>query len=98
MPTYEYRCAQCGKEFEQFQQMADEPLNECPDCGGRVKRLISSGGGLVFKGTGFYATDYKSGSLASSGPKVDSSGTEATSEKTPSEGSNTKSAKQASEE
>jgi len=61
MPTYEYRCAQCGHEFEHFQKMNDKPLSECPDCTGEVQRLISSGGGLLFKGTGFYATDYRSG-------------------------------------
>ena len=58
MPTYEYRCLRCGAEFEQFQKMTDEPLEECAECGGEVQRLISRGGGIVFKGAGFYATDY----------------------------------------
>jgi len=61
MPTYEYRCTQCGTEFERFQKMSDAPVEECPDCEGKVQRLISKGGGLLFKGTGFYATDYGSG-------------------------------------
>lgn len=60
MPTYEYACAKCGHEFEAFQSMNDEPLSKCPKCKrGRVKRLISGGAGLMFKGSGFYETDYK---------------------------------------
>lgn len=63
MPTYEYECSQCGKQFEYFQSMKDEPLTDCPEaeCGGQgtVRRLISRGGGLIFKGSGFYQTDYK---------------------------------------
>ena len=63
MPTYEYVCLKCGKEFELFQPMKDEPLKVCT-CGkkGRVRRKISGGGGLIFKGTGFYATDYRKSS------------------------------------
>lgn len=61
MPTYEYECRDCGHAFERFQGMNEDPTTECPECGGRVRRLISSGGGLVFKGPGFYATDYRSG-------------------------------------
>ncbi len=59
MPTYEYRCAE-GHEFERFQKMTDEPISACPDCGAEAERIISGGGGLVFKGEGFYATDYRS--------------------------------------
>jgi len=60
MPTYEYACLKCKKEFEVFQSMKDAPLKVCT-CGkkGRVKRKIGSGAGLIFKGSGFYITDYK---------------------------------------
>ncbi len=59
MPTYEYHCTECGFNFEEFQSMAAEPLHVCPKCGGKVRRLISAGGGIIFKGSGFYETDYK---------------------------------------
>ena len=60
MPTYQYRCTQCGHEFEEFQKITDEPLSKCPQCGGKPQRLISGGAGLLFKGDGFYITDYRS--------------------------------------
>ncbi len=59
MPTYEYRCDECGYVFEEFQSMNDEPLTTCPKCKGSVQRLIGPGAGLIFKGSGFYLTDYK---------------------------------------
>jgi len=59
MPTYEYQCEKCGHRFEAFQSMKDKPLTSCPACSGPVKRLISPGAGLIFKGSGFYITDYK---------------------------------------
>ena len=60
MPTYEYACPKCGHQFEQFQSMRDEPLKKCPKCKKTgVKRLLGSGAGLIFKGSGFYITDYK---------------------------------------
>lgn len=60
MPTYEYACQKCGHQFEQFQSMRDEPLKKCPKCGKTgVKRLLGTGAGLIFKGSGFYITDYK---------------------------------------
>ena len=59
MPTYEYRCLDCGHHFEAFQSMQATPLHACPKCNGRVERLISGGTGLIFKGSGFYITDYK---------------------------------------
>jgi putative FmdB family regulatory protein len=61
MPTYEYECRECGHAFERFQGINEDPISLCPECEGKVRRLISSGGGLVFKGPGFYATDYRSG-------------------------------------
>lgn len=59
MPTYEYKCAHCGDVFEAFQKITDKHLDKCPKCGRPVKRLISSGSGIIFKGSGFYATDYR---------------------------------------
>lgn len=59
MPNYDYKCQKCGHMFEVFQNMKDEPLKECPACHGEVKRLIGAGAGLIFKGSGFYITDYK---------------------------------------
>lgn len=60
MPTYEYVCPKCHHAFELFQSMRDEPLKKCPKCNkAGVKRLVGGGAGLIFKGTGFYITDYK---------------------------------------
>ena len=59
MPTYEYYCTDCNFEFEEFQSIASEPIQICPKCNGNVKRKISGGTGLIFKGSGFYITDYK---------------------------------------
>ncbi len=59
MPTYEYRCPN-GHEFEQFQRMSDPPVAACPVCGAQAERLLSAGAGLLFKGSGFYITDYRS--------------------------------------
>jgi putative FmdB family regulatory protein len=62
MPTYEYECPKCGHQFEESQSITAEPRKSCPQkgCRGRVRRLISAGGGLLFKGSGFYVTDYRS--------------------------------------
>ncbi|ARN57527.1 FmdB family zinc ribbon protein [Sedimentisphaera salicampi] len=61
MPTYDYRCAECGYEFEKFQQITASPLRKCPECGKMtLKRLIGTGAGAIFKGSGFYETDYRS--------------------------------------
>jgi putative FmdB family regulatory protein len=60
MPTYEYKCDRCDYRFEAFQSMTAEPLSECPECGGKTRRLISPGAGFIFKGSGFYITDYRS--------------------------------------
>lgn len=60
MPTYEYVCPKCHHAFEQFQSMNDAPLKKCPQCKKMgLKRLIGGGAGLIFKGSGFYITDYK---------------------------------------
>lgn len=68
MPTYEYECSSCKHRFEALQSMTDEPLSKCPKCGKKVKRLISSGAGVIFKGSGFYATDYRKGTTPSTCP------------------------------
>lgn len=59
MPTYDYRCDKCGNIFELFQSITSEPHATCPKCKGEAKRMISAGAGIIFKGSGFYATDYK---------------------------------------
>lgn len=60
MPTYEYECQNCNYRFEKFQNMTDEPRKRCPKCRHKVKRLLGTGGGIIFKGSGFYETDYRS--------------------------------------
>ena len=63
MPTYEYECRACGHKFEKFQSITAAPARTCPRCRkGRVRRLLGMGGALLFKGPGFYATDYRSSS------------------------------------
>src|SRR5215510_15509097 len=77
MPTYEYSCEKCGKNFDAFQSMRDEPFRECPkelcrlpEWGhGKVKRLLGTGAGLIFKGSGFYSTDYRSESYKAAAKK-----------------------------
>ncbi|MDD5129929.1 MAG: zinc ribbon domain-containing protein [Candidatus Omnitrophica bacterium] len=59
MPTYEYECLSCKHRFEVLQSITAKPKTKCPKCGKKLKKLISSAGGFIFKGTGFYATDYK---------------------------------------
>ena len=60
MPTYEYECTNCGHRFEEFQSITAKPIETCPKCSKAVKRLIGNGSGIIFKGTGFYQTDYRS--------------------------------------
>ena len=62
MPTYDYVCDECGYRFEEFQSITAEPLSTCPKCSGKVRRLIGTGNGFLFKGSGFYITDYRSDS------------------------------------
>jgi len=59
MPTYDYECKDCNHAFEEFHSMSAKPVKKCPECGGKVKRLIGTGAGIIFKGSGFYETDYK---------------------------------------
>ena len=58
MPTYNYKCNDCEHQFSEFQKMSDDPVKDCPQCEGEVRRIISGGSGMIFKGTGFYLTDY----------------------------------------
>ena len=74
MPTYEYECQKCGHLFEQFQRITAEPLKQCPQCKGKVKRLMGKGAGIIFKGSGFYQTDYRSESYKR-GAKADTGST-----------------------
>jgi len=92
MPTYEYSCAKCDQTFEAFQSMRDKPFRECPKelCGlprwghGKVKRLLGAGAGLIFKGSGFYTTDYRSSSYKEAAKKeAPASATKETAAKTP---------------
>ena len=94
MPTYEYACIKCGQHFDAFQSMRDEPFRECPKelCRlrkwghGKVKRLLGTGAGIIFKGSGFYSTDYRSNAYkeaakketpGSTKPKAEAKGDEA---------------------
>jgi len=78
MPTYEYRCPQCGTDFEKFQKMSDPPVAPCPSCGAEAERRMSAGAGLVFKGSGFYITDYRGDSYKKAA-QADSGGSSASS-------------------
>ncbi|MFQ5649350.1 MAG: FmdB family zinc ribbon protein [bacterium] len=90
MPTYDYVCADCSYQFEEFQSITSEPLESCPKCNGPVERLIGGGNGLIFKGSGFYITDYKNSKNTSAPdskpkPKSKSSSKEDASSKPPSD-------------
>jgi len=78
MPTYEYRCEGCNHEFEIMQSIKDDALTICPECGKKkLKKVISGGAGVIFKGTGFYQTDYKNKTLhskKSTGKVIDTTG------------------------
>jgi putative FmdB family regulatory protein len=69
MPTYDYVCQDCSHAFEHFQTMSSDPLSVCPQCKGKLKRLIGAGAALIFKGTGFYCTDYKKAGTDDKGSK-----------------------------
>jgi putative FmdB family regulatory protein len=75
MPTYEYACESCGYEFEEFQSITAPPLKKCPRCARRaLRRLIGAGGGVIFKGNGFYQTDYRTDSSGSNGDSKKTNG------------------------
>jgi putative FmdB family regulatory protein len=93
MPTYEYKCEACGHTFEKFQSITAAPIKKCPECGkSKVRRLIGTGAGLLFKGSGFYITDYR-GDAYNKAAKADSSATGG--ESKPSESKNGDAAKPA---
>ena len=102
MPTYEYECMECKFRFDVFQNMKDDPITECKKCKGKVKRLIGAGAGIIFKGSGFYVTDYKKSSSATNGAKNGAKNSEAykksenSGEKTKTEPSSTSQAKEKS--
>ncbi len=90
MPTYEYECLRCGHTFEAFQKITAKPLKRCPKCRGKIRRCIGTGVGIIFRGSGFYATDYRSESYkkgaraeksaaSAPAPKKESSSSEKTS-------------------
>ncbi len=79
MPTYEYECTKCGHTFEAFQSITEKPLSRCPRCQGRIKRLIGGGMGVIFKGSGFYTTDYKRSSALTGNGKSSSGGKDSSS-------------------
>ena len=89
MPTYEYHCEKCGKNFDAFQSMRDEPFRQCPKdlCRmakwgrGKVKRLLGTGAGVIFKGSGFYSTDYRSASYKEAAKKETAGGSGTPAEK-----------------
>ena len=67
MPTYEYECKSCSHKFEEFQSIKEQPLKKCPKCGRAVRRLFGGGMGIIFKGSGFYTTDYRHSSAVTGG-------------------------------
>ncbi len=89
MPTYDYLCARCGQTFEVFQSIKADRLKLCPDenCGGKVKRLMGTGAGILFKGGGFYETDYRSDSYVSGEKQAKEAAKKATEKKSDSKDS-----------
>ena len=86
MPTYEYHCDACEHEFEEFQSIMDKPLKKCPKCKKpKLRRLFGTGGAILFKGSGFYATDYRSDSYKSAA-KADEASASKSADKTASNG------------
>jgi putative FmdB family regulatory protein len=92
MPTYEYRCENCEHEFEQFQSMSAKPLRKCPECGKlKLRRLIGTGAGVIFKGSGFYETDYRSDSYKKAAEAEKKSGEKSTDKSSDTKKTDTKS-------
>jgi putative FmdB family regulatory protein len=103
MPTYDYKCEACGHTFEKFQSITAAPIRKCPQCGkNKVKRLLGTGGALIFKGSGFYITDYRSegyksaaksdnGSTSSATPGNDGKASSSSSESKPAAAAKTES-------
>ncbi|MFD4504091.1 FmdB family zinc ribbon protein [Streptomyces sp. NPDC058457] len=89
MPTYQYQCTECGEGLEAVQKFTDDALTECPNCGGRLKKVFSAVG-IVFKGSGFYRNDSR-GSSSSSSPASKSSGSTSSSASSDSKTSDSKS-------
>ena len=78
MPTYDYECDACGHRFEEFQSMKDDPLKKCPECKKKkLRRLIGTGAAILFKGSGFYQTDYRSESYKSAAKAAEATSTPA---------------------
>jgi len=91
MPTYEYECDACGHRFERFQSISDKPVRTCPECKRRkVRRLIGAGAAVIFKGSGFYQTDYRSAEYKRRSKEENSSGTTKTDASTKAKGSENK--------
>lgn len=90
MPTYEYKCDACGYAFERFHSMSAEPIKRCPECGkAKVKRLIGTGAGLIFKGSGFYITDYRDKSYSDKAKAESGASSETKPNAKPAEGAGT---------
>lgn len=97
MPTYDYKCDACGYAFERFHSITAPPIKRCPECGkAKVKRLLGTGAGLIFKGSGFYITDYRDKSYAESAKKDAGEGSASTDSKSATADSKPAAAKEAS--
>lgn len=97
MPTYDYRCNACEHQFEEFQSMSAKPLKKCPECGkAQLERLIGTGAGVIFKGSGFYETDYRSESYKKAAKADSDSGKSDSKSDSKSEGKSEKKAESSS--
>lgn len=99
MPTYDYKCAACDHTWEEFQSIKANPIKKCPSCGKlKAKRQIGTGGGVIFKGSGFYQTDYRSDSYKKGAEAAKSSESSASSSSSDSKKSDSKPASSSSAE